>query len=121
MARNSQRRVSAQEAESQLQEHLPDMSQANRGGGMKEPLYYIIEHPRRGCLMDLEETDAGKTGRFSWSGSRTDAMHFHSIGQAVTALEKIDRSVGCEIRSSHYDHKNWNGSWPVVWPVARAS
>lgn len=83
---------------------------------MKEALYYIIEHPTRGCLMDLEETNAGKTGRFSWSGSRADAMRFNSIGQAVDALSKIDRSDGCEIRSSQYEPKKLYGSWPVVWP-----
>lgn len=83
---------------------------------MTEPLYYIIEHPTRGVLKDLEETAAGKVGRFSWSGMRTEAMRFRSVKEAVKTLDRIDRSDGCQIRKSFYDRKHYMGSWPVVWP-----
>ena len=58
--------------------------------------YYIVEHPTRGTLRDLETTDAGRTGRFSHSGLRSDedkAMRFNSITDAQVAIGKLKPSI----------------------------
>lgn len=83
-------------------------------------LYYIIEHPTIGTLRDLEETNAGKIGRFSVEGGRADpesAMRFHSVGAAASARAHITpptRRVSCTIRSSQWTQDNFRDAWPVV-------
>lgn len=52
-------------------------------------MYYIIEHPRRGVLTSMDETDSGKVGRFSPTKSRSEGEHFATPEKAVKAREKI--------------------------------
>lgn len=82
-------------------------------------LYYIIEHPTIGVLRDLEETNAGRIGRFS-EGSRADpesAMRFLSVGTAARARAYItppSRRVSCAIRASQWTDSDYRRAWPVV-------
>lgn len=74
--------------------------------------YFIIEHPTAGVLMDLEETEGGNTGRFSWTGLRgdDDNMRFYDIRNAVRARRTItpaSKQAKCQIRSNERN-------WPVV-------
>ena len=51
--------------------------------------YYILEHPTRGVLKDLEWNDAGtKQGRFSPTGMRGDesCMRFTTVAVSYTHL-----------------------------------
>jgi len=58
----------------------------------QEP-YFIIEHPRRGTLRDLElDIDYQEKARFSLTGSRNDPEKtkiFYSLLEAFQTLEKI--------------------------------
>ena len=50
--------------------------------------YYIIEHPRRGCLTDMPGIIDDKP-HFSWSGLRSDekVRKFWNLGQAREAKQ----------------------------------
>lgn len=51
---------------------------------------YIIEHPRRGILVDLETTESGwQVGRFSPTKHRTEAMAFSSLLSAMNARVRV--------------------------------
>lgn len=82
--------------------------------------YFIIEHPTRGILKDLEETDSGRVGRFSESANRDDIekiMCFFTITEAEEARARIsDREIreGCDIRSSRSRGPGLYDAWPVV-------
>lgn len=80
-------------------------------------VYYILEHPRRGVLRDLEETDSGRTGRFSVEGKRggENCMTFRTKLEAHKARLRLPTKVAGEtqIRCSHGDG-TYNGAWPVV-------
>lgn len=76
--------------------------------------YFIIEHPSRGVLKDMEETDGGSTGRFGAEMGRGDGMRFSSFQLAQGALSQITRSNGCQIRSSEWEGDDWVDAWPVV-------
>ena len=85
--------------------------------------YYILEHPTRGVLKDLEWNDAGtKQGRFSPTGMRGDesCMRFTTVGQAHDALMKLPLQVAAKtlIRCSQPKGKNpgYLDHWPVVSP-----
>lgn len=61
--------------------------------------YYILEHPTRGTLMELDsELKAG--GRFSWSGKRTDegVMRFRSVQSAMNARAHLDLKIQREAK-----------------------
>lgn len=84
-------------------------------------LYYIIEHPTIGTLRDLEETPAGKIGRFSADqSSRADpetSMRFYSVGHAASARVRITpatRRASCAIRCSQWERDDFRNAWPVV-------
>lgn len=51
---------------------------------------YIIEHPTRGVLKNLDETESGnQIGRFTYAGSRMSGMIFGSILSAANARAKV--------------------------------
>ena len=88
--------------------------------------YYIIEHPTRGTLRDLEETASGRVGRFSTTGSRNDperTMQFPTVERAIMALHALgQRSNGCVVRASTGKERgmaDWASSWPQVFPEDR--
>lgn len=61
--------------------------------------YYIIEHPRRGTLSEIDGfAQAG--ARFSWSGLRTDenVQRFPNVNSARRALNHITESVRRECK-----------------------
>jgi hypothetical protein len=70
--------------------------------------YYILEHPKHGTLVSLDETETGQVGRFKWSGMRSDedVMRFSTSWQAVEARSKITRpfAADCHVRESD----NWD-------------
>jgi hypothetical protein len=79
--------------------------------------YYILEHPRKGVLRDLEETNAGRTGRFSVESLRGggNCMRFRTKLEAHKARLKLPYKIASEteIRCSDGDG-TYLGSWPVV-------
>jgi hypothetical protein len=73
--------------------------------------YYIIEHPTRGVLRDIEHNDDGYLlGRFSWSAGRADAgvLRYNNLSTAHDARASLPASVcdACAIRISE--------TWDVV-------
>lgn len=83
-------------------------------------LFFIIEHPTRGTLKDLEETESGRVGRWSRSGNRADdetAMQFVTYQQAYAALDQVTpahlRKVA-QVRCSYFDPKDYLNAWPKV-------
>jgi hypothetical protein len=83
--------------------------------------YFIIEHPRQGVLVDLEETESGNVGHFSWSGSRAgeDVMRFTSILSAANArcsITPLKRQSECKVRSS-VPEPSGGPMGPLDWPV----
>lgn len=79
--------------------------------------YYILEHPKRGVLRDLEKTDSGHVGQFSSTGNRggDKCARFATALDALLARERLPESVAqsTEIRCSA-DHGTYLGPWPVV-------
>lgn len=90
-------------------------------------LYYIVEHPTRGTLRDLEDRNGGYRGTFSITGSRNDpdrTMRFPTVEAAVRAVRGLEgnRGDGCQVRASEGREKGmaaWASSWPACWPVDR--
>jgi hypothetical protein len=68
---------------------------------------FIIEHPTRGVLKELESTESGNQfGRFTVEGSRTSGLMFTTIGFAMEARAKIRPQRlqdGCQIRQEPTD------------------
>lgn len=83
--------------------------------------YYILEHPTRGVLRDMEWNDAGtKQGRFSVNGMRGDdsCMRFATPQQAEDARLKLSAPMqaATRIRCSQPDGSTgpMDSAWPVV-------
>lgn len=85
--------------------------------------YFIIEHPTRGVLYELDWTDSEKQfGRFSWAGMRNDerVLRFGSVEDALRAKGRIapaSLQVGCEIRGSQTpggDREPLSDAWGVI-------
>lgn len=80
--------------------------------------FYIIEHPTKGVLRDLEETDSGRVGRWARDGYRgqEDLVRFPTIERAVAARAKITNGnpADCQVRYSEFNPDNYLGAWPVV-------
>lgn len=84
---------------------------------------FIIEHPTRGVLKDLEETPSGsRTGRFTIEGNRLSGMLFGSIEAAREAKTKIRPyriADMCDIRREPTDEEirrplSYGDAWKVV-------
>lgn len=84
--------------------------------------FFIIEHPTQGVLKDLEETEGGKIGHFTWSGSRNDeeVMRFSTILDAANArcsITPLTRQAKCQVRRStplENSGPMGNIDWPIV-------
>ncbi len=85
--------------------------------------YFIIEHPTRGILKDLGETEGGRVGRFSAFANRDEREKiecYFTITQAEEARAKITpaKTRGeCQIRSSKPVKREgfrFDEHWPVV-------
>lgn len=70
---------------------------------------YIIEHPRRGVLKDLEYTDSGnQRGRFGWSIPRTKGAIYYTLEEAIRAKSRIEPQRlqdACQIRQEPTDQE----------------
>ena len=80
-------------------------------------LFFIVEHPRRGVLKDLEETNAGHTGRWNREGSRIDGMKFGTYQDAWAAVDRISPEQGraqAEVRYSVYNPRDYLNAWPRI-------
>lgn len=75
---------------------------------------FIIEHPKRGVLIDTEWTDSGEQrGRFSPTKLRTEAMCFSSM---MTALSARSRIRPFKLQAQCYvlrEPKDGSGVWKV--------
>jgi hypothetical protein len=83
--------------------------------------YFIVEHPVHGVLVDLDETEGGNIGRFSWSGSRTEGARFGNVAAAIHALAQITpikKRCDCQIRSS-VPRPGGGPMGPHDWPVVK--
>lgn len=52
-------------------------------------VFYIIEHPTKGVLMSMDETDAGKVGRFSPTRKRSEALRYPDANACANARKRI--------------------------------
>ncbi len=82
-------------------------------------LYYIVEHPTFGVLVDLEETPSGNVGRFSIEGMRGGERteRFATKERAFDAIDQITharKSHLCRVRASQWMGTGWDDAWPVV-------
>lgn len=70
---------------------------------------YIIEHPTRGVLKSLDETESGnQTGRFTVEGSRLSGLVFDSVFDAFSAVAQIRPERlrdGCQVRREPTDEE----------------
>lgn len=71
-------------------------------------LYYIIEHPTRGTLLDRSEVDEP---HFSWSNTRSDKRNMQSFSVAE-AIKQRDRYVTADIRP--FCQIRRSSDWEVV-------
>lgn len=82
---------------------------------------YIIEHPTRGVLKDLELTDSEEQrGRFGWALSRIEGMSFYSLNEAQRAKSRIEPErlrAACQIRREPTDKDLRSSSMQDLWKV----
>lgn len=70
--------------------------------------YYIIEHPTKGVLMSMEETDGGKVGRFSWSKPRDKALRWSDANACANARRKVTATEPDDCIIMKYDGADYS-------------
>lgn len=81
-------------------------------------LYYVVEHPTRGMLRDLEQTDSGAIGRFASAANRADERiaRFTTPKAAWAAIDRQTRVPPgtCVVRCSQWQRDGYNDAWPTI-------
>lgn len=79
-------------------------------------IYYIVEHPTRGTLKELD-TDTTSGGRFSWSGQRSDAelaIQFPTVEAADRARDRLTDRIANECNILRAPVEKGEVEWEVV-------